>query len=637
VNEDRDAEIDRCGRKKEKKEIEKQVTNAETGTVMDQAAYGGATRHRHMTQPAPSAGHPGSHDGGSELHEASANFRPSTSGGVAPPPRGLLARDEYKRHAYASNHALFTGRVRKSNTAVVNRQRKWGFFITSGTLLFVYLASYGLGQRDDGRRGMHSDGKFTAPVGYSTKGLDFRRAYLERENANARIMHQMHAEAAVKVAAGETKSAGPDAHGAQATSSSTIQVKTPDGHGGVGADEKPAVSFIKKFSHEESAGGVPLPPLIGYSGGPGSAPSKHGVAGGAKGGFMSGFGSWPSWRELSSSSAYADVKAQPGGLAAAAKPGPGSDAEAWEADASLAPAGDAGAATALQVARGQQLGHAGAATAAGKGGPGQTHPAQDSRPLGRLPARAGSAAAAAGAVQSNIARSGAALVKSERAGGGTGGAGEAGEGQHELAKRGQDWVAREVASEMHKADLVVAGRAPDGSLRVVGGGARGGAASSLGLPAEGADRRGKAREDNVEGVGEAGASKGEAAAAAAAADPAAQRVRARTDGVEVDPWQAVVHPPLDNFIIGDASIEQETKENAATDRDLPRLPTLGPKAAVEEGPPPLVSAAPSAGDVAARAARADEAEAKAAVGGHLFSPDLFKALKPFPEPAIDPP
>eukprot|EP00277_Geminigera_cryophila_P017336 CAMPEP_0179443244 /NCGR_PEP_ID=MMETSP0799-20121207/26658_1 /TAXON_ID=46947 /ORGANISM="Geminigera cryophila, Strain CCMP2564" /LENGTH=190 /DNA_ID=CAMNT_0021229029 /DNA_START=121 /DNA_END=690 /DNA_ORIENTATION=- len=127
----------------------------------------------------------GEHDSYQELQEA------ASAGGLRPAAGGR--RQEYKRHAYASNHALFTGRARKPNSAVVNRQRKWGLYITGALVAFVYCASYGLGQNNDGsRRNMHTDGKFMAPIGYSTKGLDFRKAYLQREEDNSHIIHEMH-------------------------------------------------------------------------------------------------------------------------------------------------------------------------------------------------------------------------------------------------------------------------------------------------------------------------------------------------------------------------------------------------------------------------------------------------------------
>ena len=70
-----------------------------------------------------------------------------TGNGLDAGRRGLPhSKEEYKRHAYASNHALFTGRAWKSNTAAVNRQRKWGIMITGALVLFVYASSYGLGQ-----------------------------------------------------------------------------------------------------------------------------------------------------------------------------------------------------------------------------------------------------------------------------------------------------------------------------------------------------------------------------------------------------------------------------------------------------------------------------------------------------------
>ena len=198
----------------------------------------------------------------------------------------------------------------------------------------------------------------------------------------------------------------------------------------------------------------------------------------------------------------------------------------------------------------------------------------------------------------------------------------------DVAKQGQDWVAREIAAEMSKAHLEITGAHANGTPKVVE------------MPAS--SRKGPApsphEHEDAQEAGEEGSDVGRAAAEAAAADPAANRVRARTDGVEEEAWSAVVHPKLGNFIIGDTSIEQESRENAATDTDLrlPALPTLGPKSAVEEGPPPPASAAPSAGDMAAKDATEEEKRAQAAVGANLFNSDMFKALKPFAEPPIDP-
>jgi len=101
-------------------------------------------------RPSPSdarlaRGYADEHDGASELQDA-AGDRPGEEGALR---RGaLLPKDEaLKRHAYASTHTLFTGRARKSSSAVVARQRSWGMVITGALVAFVYVASYGLGQQ----------------------------------------------------------------------------------------------------------------------------------------------------------------------------------------------------------------------------------------------------------------------------------------------------------------------------------------------------------------------------------------------------------------------------------------------------------------------------------------------------------
>eukprot|EP00802_Teleaulax_amphioxeia_P028338 Tamp_29996.p1 GENE.Tamp_29996~~Tamp_29996.p1 ORF type:complete len:235 (+),score=53.74 Tamp_29996:34-705(+) len=209
-------------------------------------------------RPSPSdarlaRGYADEHDGASELQDA-AGDRPGEEGALR---RGaLLPKDEaLKRHAYASTHTLFTGRARKSSSAVVARQRSWGMVITGALVAFVYVASYGLGQQvAPHHRGMHTDGKFSAPLGYSTKGLDFRRAYMQREHDNEAIMHEMHEQAkesAEETAAQEAKHA-QEASGAQRTIT-IAPVQAP----------RPAISVTHHFAAEPRAGGVPLPPLLG--------------------------------------------------------------------------------------------------------------------------------------------------------------------------------------------------------------------------------------------------------------------------------------------------------------------------------------------------------------------------------------
>ena len=218
-------------------------------------------------------------DGGHELHDVGMS-----------PKLGAGRRDTYTaRVAFPSSHALFTGRARKSSSAMAARQRKYGMLLTGALVLFVYVASYGLGRREDQRRDMHSDGTFSAPVGYSTKGIDFRHAFLQREADNKAIMHQIHKQAAAasEAAGGAAGVLGPA--GEPSTSSSPVAHPTMHPRSSVGS-----------FASAKSAGGIPLPPLIVASKEGGQ---PHGLSGHAadtgglpqgqgRGGMMHGLGSW---------------------------------------------------------------------------------------------------------------------------------------------------------------------------------------------------------------------------------------------------------------------------------------------------------------------------------------------------------
>ena len=217
-------------------------------------------------------------DGGHELHDVGMS-----------PKQGAGRRDTYKSVAFPSSHALFTGRARKSSSAMAARQRKYGMLLTGALVLFVYVASYGLGRREDQRRDMHSDGTFSAPVGYSTKGIDFRHAFLQREADNKAIMHQIHKQAAAasEAAGGAAGVLGPA--GEPSTSSSPVAHPTMHPRSSVG-----------RFASAKSAGGIPLPPLIVASkeggqphGLSGHAPDTGGLPQGqGRGGMMHGLGSW---------------------------------------------------------------------------------------------------------------------------------------------------------------------------------------------------------------------------------------------------------------------------------------------------------------------------------------------------------
>ena len=175
-------------------------------------------------RPSPSdarlaCGEPDEFVGASELQEAAGDHQAGASAATERAGRrGMLPtrHEALKRHAYASTHTLLTGRVRKSSSAVAARQRSWGMIITGALVAFVYVACYGLGQQVQlpqlpavarvaaaaaapicagGRslmhvghqplpflealtrrrclpqvlpvhRGMHSDGQFSAPLGY---------------------------------------------------------------------------------------------------------------------------------------------------------------------------------------------------------------------------------------------------------------------------------------------------------------------------------------------------------------------------------------------------------------------------------------------------------------------------------------
>ena len=150
------------------------------------------------------------------------------------------------------------------------------------------------------RRDMHSAGGFQAPIGYSTKGLDFRRAYMQREADNSAIMHEIHekekakAEAAADAAAGlDSSKSHPDTVKAQ--HGVTTAPSAPK--------DSPSISF-SKISQEHSAGGVPLPPLILPKGHSGGAPAVHpveatGTWGSSGGDWISSH--WSAWRSRSSS------------------------------------------------------------------------------------------------------------------------------------------------------------------------------------------------------------------------------------------------------------------------------------------------------------------------------------------------
>ena len=73
---------------------------------------------------------------------------------------------------------------------------------------------------------MHMDGIFQAPPGYSTKGIDFRNAYIRREADNQEIMHAMHQREEKKAKAAEAVE-HPSMPGSSTTAAGTEERNPP--------------------------------------------------------------------------------------------------------------------------------------------------------------------------------------------------------------------------------------------------------------------------------------------------------------------------------------------------------------------------------------------------------------------------
>ena len=184
-------------------------------------------------------------------------------------------------------------------------------------------------------------------------------------------------------------------------------------------------------------------------------------------------------------------------------------------------------------------------------------------------------------------------------------------------RKGGDWVAARIRAEMHTA-----------GTKDVGEGA---AAAAV----EAQHRPGKSGKDSVAvDAGLTGDEMGRAAARKAASDPAATRQRA-AEGLKQAAWTRLPAPTLHNIRIDGASVADLNQEALHDTRVLPSLAPLDHEGAVDVAPAPPAAAAPAVGDEASQDASHMERIAQAAVGGSLFKSDLFKVLKPFPEPPAE--
>ena len=73
---------------------------------------------------------------------------------------------------------------------------------------------------------MHMDGIFQAPPGYSTKGIDFRNAYIRREADNEEIMHAMHQREEKKAKTAEAVK-HPSMPGSSSTAAGAEEITSP--------------------------------------------------------------------------------------------------------------------------------------------------------------------------------------------------------------------------------------------------------------------------------------------------------------------------------------------------------------------------------------------------------------------------
>ena len=184
-------------------------------------------------------------------------------------------------------------------------------------------------------------------------------------------------------------------------------------------------------------------------------------------------------------------------------------------------------------------------------------------------------------------------------------------------RKGGDWVAARIRSEMHTA-----------GTKPVGGGAAAAAVEAQHSP-------GKSGKDSVAvDAGLTGDEMGRAAARKAASDPAATQQSA-AEGLKQAAWTRLPAPTLHNIRIDGASVADLSQEALHDTRVLPSLAPLDHGDGVAVAPAPPAAAAPAVGDEASQDASHMEQIAQAAVGGSLFKSDLFKVLKPFPEPPAE--